>query len=383
MAVVFAPSASAQGSADPRTDLTAALESVRARYDIPGMVAVVVRGDHIIARGAVGVRKQGATARVTLDDVFHLGSCTKAMTATVAALLIQEGKIEWTTTLAEVFGDTIKEMHPSWKNVTLQQVLAHRAGFRSGNDVWALLDAGVIKSTMSVSELRELLVARQLSQEPESTPGTRESYSNIGYILVGAALERITGRTWEELMQERLFKPLGITSGGFGAPGTPGKIAQPWGHRSNGGPVDPREARADLPQYAGPAGTVHMNVADWAKFVGLHLRGDSANTNRRARLLTPRTFDDLHRLIPGGVFSGGWGFDTIDFATGPGTSSKLKVLAHNGSNSLWYSKMLLVPERDLAVLVACNRGGAAFGGKAVDEAGVEFLRAFASAKGVK
>ncbi len=373
-----AGTAKAQLSADSPTDLAAALESFRAKHEIPGMVAVVLRGDRIIARGAVGVRRQAAAERVTLDDVFHLGSCTKAMTATLAALLIQEGTIDWTTTLGEVFGDTVKDMDPSWRNVTLQQILAHRAGFRSGNDVWALLDAEVVESTKSISEVRQILVAKQLSQDPESTPGTRESYSNIGFIVVGAALEKITGRTWEDLMQERLFKPLGMTTGGFGAPGIPGKIDQPWGHDGKGKPVDPGRARSDLPRYAGPAGTVHMNIADWARFVSLHLRGDSANPNRRVDLLNHKTFDDLHRLMPGGVFSGGWGFGTIEFATGTGPGAEVKVLAHNGSNSLWYSKMLVVPAKNLAVLVACNRGGSAFGGKAVDEAGVELLRTFAS-----
>jgi len=178
-------------------------------------------------------------------------------------------------------------------------------------------------------------------------------------------------------MQERLFRPLGITTAGFGAPGTPGKIDQPWGHDEKGDPVDPGSARSDLPRYAGPAGTVHMNIVDWAKFVSLHLRGDSANPNRHVDLLNRNTLDDLHRLIPGGMFSGGWGFDTIQIADSAGLGAKVKVLVHNGSNSLWYAKMLLVPEIDLAVLVACNRGGAAFGGKAVDEAGVELLHTFA------
>lgn len=376
--VAFAASANGQVLTDIPTDLTTALESVRARHGIPGMAAVVLHGDHIVAKGAVGVRRRGAPEPVTLEDLFHLGSCTKAMTATLAALLIQEGKIDWTTTLDDMFGHTAKDMHPSWRKVTLQQILAHRAGFRSGNDVWALLDAEVLESTASLSEVRRVFVTKHLSEGPESTPGTRESYSNIGFIVVASALEGITGRSWEGLMEERLFKPLGITTGGFGAPGTPGRIDQPWGHDREGEPVDPGSARSDLPLYAGPAGTVHMNVADWAKFVSLHLRGNSANPNRRVELLNDKTFEDLHSLMPGGVFSGGWAFDTIAFATATAPGAKLKVLVHNGSNSLWYSKMLVVPEKDLAVLVACNRGGAAFGGKAVDEAGGELLRTFAS-----
>src|SRR5258705_10183619 len=95
-----------------------------------GMAAAVLRGERIIAQGAAGVRKRGTAERITLDDRFHLGSCTKAMTATLVAMLVEEGKVNWTTTLGELFADTVKPMHPAWEKVTLRQVLAHRAGLR-------------------------------------------------------------------------------------------------------------------------------------------------------------------------------------------------------------------------------------------------------------
>jgi hypothetical protein len=93
-----------------------------------GMAAAVLRGERIIAQGAAGVRKRGTAERITLDDRFHLGSCTKAMTATLVAMLVEEGRLNWTTTLGELFADTVKPMHPAWEKVTMRQVLAHRAG---------------------------------------------------------------------------------------------------------------------------------------------------------------------------------------------------------------------------------------------------------------
>src|SRR5690242_20277101 len=87
-------------------------------------------GERIIAQGAAGVRKRGTAERITLDDQFHLGSCTKAMTATLVAMLVEEGKLNWTTTLGELFADTVKPMDPASEKVTLRQVLAHRAGLR-------------------------------------------------------------------------------------------------------------------------------------------------------------------------------------------------------------------------------------------------------------
>jgi CubicO group peptidase (beta-lactamase class C family) len=69
------------------------------------------------------VRAFCPTKQITLDDQLHLGSCTKAMTATLDAMLVEEGKLNWTTTLGELLGDIVKDMHPVWKNVTLQQVI--------------------------------------------------------------------------------------------------------------------------------------------------------------------------------------------------------------------------------------------------------------------
>src|SRR5256884_5503249 len=99
-----------------------------------GMVAAVLRGERIMAQGVAGVRKRGTAERITLNDRFQLGSCIKAMTATLVAMLVGEGKLNWTTTLGELFADTVKPMHPAWEKVTLRQVLAHRAGLPFESD---------------------------------------------------------------------------------------------------------------------------------------------------------------------------------------------------------------------------------------------------------
>src|SRR3954454_6580386 len=95
-----------------------------------GMAAVVRRGNCIVAQGVAGVRKKGAVDRIALDDRFHLGSCAKAMTATLTAILVEEGRLSWTTTLGEIFANTVKDIHPVWLKVTLPQLLAHCAGLR-------------------------------------------------------------------------------------------------------------------------------------------------------------------------------------------------------------------------------------------------------------
>src|ERR1041385_2508485 len=116
-------------------NVDAVLQSVLGRVSERfGIVAAVLRGERIIAQGVAGVRKRGTAERITLENQFHLGSCTKAMTATLVAMFVEEGKLNWTTTLGEVFAGTVKPMHPVWAKVTLRQVLEHRAGLRHEPD---------------------------------------------------------------------------------------------------------------------------------------------------------------------------------------------------------------------------------------------------------
>jgi CubicO group peptidase (beta-lactamase class C family) len=362
-----------------------------------GMAAVVQRGERIIAQGAAGVRKRGTAERITLEDRFHLGSATKPMTATLVAMLVEEGRLNWTTTLGEVFADTVKPMHPAWGKVTLRQVLAHRAGLRFDPDglarVFRMFRAPYASLRRgpelmrpprarpgTVPQQRLEIVRQALARPPGIPPDTKYWYSNEGYILAGAVLEHRTGRAWEDLMRERLFQPLGISTGGFGSPGIAGKTDQPWGHSSVvGKPIDPGSPAAQFPWYYGPAGTAHMTITDWAKFVGLHLRGDPANPHCQAALFRPDTFAELHAVAPATTYSKGWAMRGLNFlATGdaapavayraggfisaagwakgdrPGDTGRR--LWHGGSNGISHCVASIAPEIDFAVLVACNRG---------------------------
>jgi D-alanyl-D-alanine carboxypeptidase len=227
---------------------------------------------------------------------------------------------------------------------------------------------------------QRLEIARQtLSRPPGIPPDAKYWYSNVGYVLAGAVLEQLTGRAWEELMRERLFQPLGISTGGFGPPGTADKTEQAWGHSPVlGKPLDPRSPAAELPLFYGPAGLAHMTVTDWAKFIALHLRGDPANPHCQAALLKLDTFAEMHAVAPattskGWVIRGlnflatgdaapavtycaGWFISTASWAKGTQPGDTGRRLWHAGSNGRWNCGVVIAPEIDFAVLVACNRG---------------------------
>jgi CubicO group peptidase (beta-lactamase class C family) len=329
-------------------DLSAILKPVLERHDVPAMAGAVVKGNKVVAIGAAGVRQVRGKERVTPQDKFHVGSCTKAMTATVCGMLVEEGKLKWSSTVAEVLPDLKAKMHADCRGITLEQLLQHRSGLRVNAD--DALKGKLYAHKGSATQARRMVAQAVLSQPPDSPPGTTYVYSNVGYALAGHMAEKVAGKPWEDLMRERLFKPLGMASAGFGPPGRRGKAAdQPRGHEK-GEALDPGRPDADNPAGIAPAGLVHCSIGEWAKFAALHLRGARGEP---MKLLKPDTFRKLHAPAEnpegGQDYAMGW-----IVAEPPGAGGA--VLAHDGSNGAWYATVLIAPGRDGAILVVCNKG---------------------------
>ncbi len=316
------------------TQLAEKLEAVRAANKVPALWGAIVLGDKVVAIAAVGVRKDGEATPVTLDDQVHIGSDTKAMTATIIALLVEQKKLRWDSTIVEVFPDLKGKIHEDYLDVTITQLLGHRGGLIANSSAW-----GPTPAKLTNRQYRRELLPKILKEAPESRPGSTFNYSNTGYVIAGAMAEEASGESWEDLMAKRLFQPLGMTSAGFGAPGTKGKVDQPWGHRLA------KEKRFPLQfdnvAVMGPAGTVHVSVPDWAKFATLHLRGDQG----KGQLLKPATFKHLHTPLAESTYACGWG------------TRKDGMISHDGSNTLWYSRIAIFPYANVAFLIAINQGG--------------------------
>jgi CubicO group peptidase (beta-lactamase class C family) len=332
-----------RASAAPPTsdDMTQAVEAIRKKHDLPALAAVVVKDGRICDRVAVGVRKWGDPTPVTTNDLFHIGSDTKSMTATLAAMLIEEGKLHWDTTIADVFPELKGKMDKQYEAVTVEQLLTHRGGVPGTPPATAWTRAREQHGTPT-QQRREFIEA-VLSQPPEAAPGTKMIYSNQGYAIVGAMLEKITGTPWETLITERLFKPLHMDSAGFGPPGTTGEVDQPWGHTRKLGFTMP--VQADNPPAIAPAGRVHCSLDDLARYSIFHMqRGQGGG------LLKPETLVKLHTPPTGGGYACGWVVVKRGWAGG-------NALTHSGSNTMWYVVMWLAPEKKFSVVAATNIAG--------------------------
>lgn len=306
---------------------------------IPSLAGAVVTPDGLPFLEAAGLRRANGPDRVTPNDLWHLGSNTKAMTAALYGRLVDAGQAQWGATLPALFPDL--KLDAAWSTTTIEQLMSHTAGATDKGAIdigWLIASRG---ATNSVTEQRTALAARVLAAPPAGKPGQFE-YANLNFVLAGAIIERIVKTSWEVAITKGLFEPLGMTSAGFGAP----KGAQPWGHRrlpmGVGGliPVDPKGV-ADNPPALGPAGTAHMSLTDYAKFIRLFLTdgGDILKPGTVAHLTTPP---------PGAGYALGWGVSTSrPWARGAS-------LAHEGSNTMWHMVALVAPKRGVAFITAAN-----------------------------
>lgn len=339
--------------AEPR-DMSPELEEIRRNYDVASMVCAVYRDGELIGSGASGWYSYEDTTPVTVDSRYHIGSCTKAMTSVLVGMLVDEGKINWDTPVDEALvalgGD---EFDPHWSTVTVSDLLAHRSGIDEDHIQelyfmpWTLASQ---EPSLSPREQRRE-VARAVLERPAQLPGDEGvppyEYSNFGYILAGAILEVHTDTPWEELMQERIFEPLGMDSAGFGPPGELDEMTEPVGHMGGGEwkPMLLEEGTRlpDNPPSYGPAGRVHASVIDWGKFVDDFEQG----LDGEGRLLKTETYQAIAEDADGDGYALGWGVSKRDWAKGV-------TLSHAGSNRFWYSVTWTAPELDLVMLCATN-----------------------------
>ena len=349
------------GAGSPRADLGTVLEPVRQKHRLPALAGAVVQAGRIVSAGVSGVRAQGSPVRATLTDRFHLGSDTKAMTATLSGMAVETGHLKWESAVGEVL--EVPGMNAQLAAVTLEQLLSHCGGIPSDTPEMLRLYFNTDAFEYNLTTLRARMIEAWKANAPVSAPGKAFHYANFGYLLAGAMLEKSLGLSWEELITQRIFDPLKLTSAGLGAQATPGRLDAPVGHQlDDKGNATPMYwgAGADIPPALGPAGTAHMSVLDFAAWAGWNAGG-----GRRGPLLVkPGTLARIHARhvdtgriphprpgVPAeGAYCMGWGLVKFPW-------SRTELLTHNGSNSMNLAKILVDTARDVGVVLVTNFPG--------------------------
>jgi CubicO group peptidase (beta-lactamase class C family) len=314
----------------------------RKEKKLVSLAAMVTVDGKVEAAAAEGERKIASGVPVEITDRWHLGGISKSITATMIARLIESGRMKWSDTVGEVFPEA--SVHEDWKPVTLKQLLTDTAGATKNFSIevrrqWPPLGP-------ERTQARREAVLNVMASTPESPPGEKFAYSNVGYVIAGAMAEKVTGATWEDLVKREVFEPLKLTESGFGPPKSGDKtLEQPRGHLKVLGGKVPEDDKADNTPIMGPSGNIHMTLRDLCTFANEHLRGELGE----GKLLSTETYKLLH--IPElSHYAYGWSrkeaSDEIPYT----------VYWHNGSNTLWYALVVFIPDKKMVVAVTSNDG---------------------------
>jgi CubicO group peptidase (beta-lactamase class C family) len=355
---------SAGGASAQATSMDNYLDRVRAEYGLPALAAAVVKDGVVVAAAATGTRVDGQILPVTINDRFHIGSNTKSMTATLAGMLVEEGRLAWDSRVGDVLGEDVPEMSQSLANATLEQLLSHSSGIPSDTEeMMDLYFSDAVFDDNPVQQRINVLASWQHNEVVIPAPSPFQ-YSNFGYLIAGMMIEKVSGTPWETLMYERIFWPLGMDSAGLGPQSTYGLIDAAVGHRIEAdgsvtamlwGPA------ADIPPVMGPAGNAHMSILDYARWAGWN----AGQAGRGPQLVTPATLERIQAVHvqtpvrenppPGTPSTGGYGLGwssvAFDWVGKP-------LLTHNGSNSMNLARIIVDTETDIAIVVTTNFPGA-------------------------
>lgn len=315
----------------------------------PAIYAAIIDETGTRAIAATGIKKAGENTQASIHDRLYLGSITKPMTATMVGTLIYSGERifenDWDTSISDVFGDLTSEIHRDYHDVTIKDLLTHHGGISEHLPDWE------DDPSQTMIERREVAMLATLSERAMTERGT-VSYSHAGYMVAAAMAERLTGKSWEELMQERLFSPLGMASAGFGPPALIDSENEPWGHTlsvSN----EWTPTQEDWHVVLQPTAGVHASMDDLGKFLQLWMDGKEPMLLTRdqlqslTRLAVREDGTILTFLFSGGSPSAGWWLYQDVFGYG-------EALNTPGSNGNWYSLVWVMRDISRAYLVVTN-----------------------------
>lgn len=330
-------------------DLGDLLEAIRKEHKLPGLAAAVVRRDQIVAEGVAGARQVGKDDKIALEDRFPIGSCTKRMTGLMIGRVIDSGKLSFDTTLAEVLPDI--KMRDEYRKVTVAQLLSFTGGIQPYTQINPRLTPILFELKGAAPEQREQFIKHLLQEEPVVKPGSEKRYSNASYALAAFVASRRTRREWETLLEEEVFKPLGLTKAGFGRPRSKERPNEPWLHSKGAAlmlkrpgqraavdnAVDDKEYQPEPEERRSiealaAAGNVHCSIRDFAKFASFELLAIQGKNS----LLKPATAKRWQELsqdeqADGRAVFGGSPFSTAGYVLWSSKNMAAVVAVNGGS----------------------------------------------------
>jgi D-alanyl-D-alanine carboxypeptidase len=335
LAIVGAP---LKGASQPLDQL---LAEDRIQGNLPALQAATFSSGRMIEIGTAGVRRSGSPTLATLDNSFHLGSIAKGFTATLVARLAESGALSWDVRPVDVIPELKNSIHPDYRTITIDDLLLWRAGVAPFLAPSAPEYQAVPHFSGDRMEQRRNFALHVLRNAPSYPPRSKTVYSNGSYGIVGAMVEALTGKSWDQLITTEVLQPLKM-GGGSGWPAAKNKD-ETWGHfeTENGlRPHDPGDSY-QFPAWMQPGGDLHMRLRDYITFLQENLRGLRGDSS----LLKRESFRRLHAPWDG------------ENGRGWGTSDGGKSSEQAGSAMTFLAIGRIWPEEDRGLTVVCNAGG--------------------------
>jgi D-alanyl-D-alanine carboxypeptidase len=314
-------------------------DSIRKESDIPELAYGILSSDSILVTNMLGYHRndlQDEKNKAKNTDYFHLGSNTKAITSFIAGYLVEQKKISWDTKFFTLFPELKKDANPDFYTMTLADLLSHRARIKpytSGEEFQTLpLFVGL------KAEQRKQFVEYLVKNDALPKNNETYNYSNAGFSIAARMLEKVSGRTWEQLLDDVLSKKLGLKY----KLGWPNRTDtdQPWGHWMENDKLValPPTTTYDL-KLIEPAGDISMPLADYAKFIRLNLAGLRGRNN----LLKSETYNFLH--FGREKYAMGW----LNI-----NSTGRHASEHAGSAGTFYCYTLINKDKNIAYIIIAN-----------------------------
>ncbi len=319
--------------------LEARLEEQRVELHVPGLaIAVVKDGEMIWAKG-LGLADVEKEREVTPETIFAVGSTTKAFTATLAGMLVDEGKLDWDAPITEYLPDFQLPIRSDDEDayVCLRDMFSHRTGFARGDLLWANGKAS-----------SEQILATVVKAEPWRDFREEFHYNNIMFVAAGAAEAAVTGKPWNELIAARILAPLSMRDTTLSVAEAQKDARLALGYR-----WDEEEERfvhmsmRPLPAVA-PAGAINSNVVDMAKWVRFQLARGEIDGERLISEESHRETWTKQIDVAGPVGYGlGWMLQT---------RKGQPVVEHGGNIDGFAAQVALLPESSLGFVLLANVG---------------------------
>jgi CubicO group peptidase (beta-lactamase class C family) len=305
-------------------DVSPQLASLPQKFRVPGISAAFVKGGVVTAAGVAGVRQLGKRAAIQIDDRFHLGSCTKRMTSLMIYRLIDKHKLSLDSTLGQLLKG--QPMREEYRTVTVRNLLQFKGGIQPYTLIDPAKTPAVFDRRGNAEEQRRRFVSHVLQEEPVAKPGTQAVYTNAGFAVLAYAASQATGKSWERLMTEEVFRPLGLKSAIFGRPQTPNA---PSGHFRGPMGLQPEPAGYVHPASLSAAGDVSASMPDFAKYAAEELR----IARGEGRVLTKATslmMKEVSGFTEGRTVLGGAGAFTAGLTLWPSLNCAAVVAVNSG-----------------------------------------------------